>query len=367
MTGIAQYTYNLFSNLPIDTDVECSYYHNGLILNSIDACNFNRSSKNDYLNNFKAFIRDKVPYSYEVHWLYKKNQFNKVIKSNNFDIYHEPNFISYPSKFNTINTIHDLSWIKFPIYHPKSRVNFMNKHIKETLKKSSRLIVDSNFVKKELVNNFDINHEKIDVIYLASTMLNIKPIKPKHIFFDGNNSNNYILFVGTLEPRKNLNNTIDAYIKLPKKIKNQYPLIIAGGHGWNFSEVLKKIKLLSITENIIHLGYVNKSELCYLYKYAYCFIYPSFYEGFGLPVIEAMSLSTPVITSINSAMDDVTKNSAIKVKPEDTNDISSKLKFLLDNPSEAIKYGKLGKERSKVFSWKKCAKETLESYKKSIS
>jgi len=367
MTGIGQYTYNLFLNLAKETSVDCRYYHNGLILNSIEVNNFNRLKKNDYFNNIKAFIRDKVPYSYEIQWLYKKNQINKVIKSSNFDIYHEPNFISYPSKCKTINTIHDLSWINFPAYHPKSRVNFMNKHIKETIKKSSRLIVDSNFVKKELVNNFDINHEKIDVIHLASTMSNIKPIKPKHIFFNNNRNNSYILFVGTLEPRKNLNNTIDAYIKLPKEIKNQYPLIIAGGYGWNFSKVLEKIKLLSITENIIHLGYVSKNELCYLYKYAYCFIYPSFYEGFGLPVIEAMSLSTPVITSINSAMDEITQNSAIKVKPEDINDISSKLKFLLDNPSEATKYGILGEERSKVFSWKKCAKETLRSYKKAIS
>ena len=148
---------------------------------------------------------------------------------------------------------------------------------------------------------------------------------------------------------------------------NQYPLIIVGSYGWNFSKLLEKIKLLSMSENIIHLGYVNKNELYYLYKAAYCLIYPSFYEGFGLPVIEAMSLSTPVITSINSAMDEITQNSAIKVEPEDINDISGKLKFLLDNPSEAIKYGMLGEERSKVFSWKKCTEETLRSYKKAIS
>lgn len=354
-TGIGQYTFFLIEHLKHNHKIDISLF------------DFNQKFKEKNTENFsilksvKNSIRDNIPFMYDFHRAIKQKDFSKVIKEGAFDLYHEPNIISYNSSINKISTVHDLSWIRFPEFHPTSRVNFFNKYIKGVIQDSKRIIVDSFFIKNELINFFNIDDSKIDVIYLGSCF---QSYISKN-FELRNKKKKFFLTVGTIEPRKNLRNTIKAYVNLPPKIKKEFPLYIVGAHGWKNDNLIQIYN--NKNENIIFLGYVSNSKLFKLFVEAICLIYPSFYEGFGLPVLEAMSVGTPVITSKGTVMEEIGGNSVLKINPYDSNEIIDQMLTLINYSSIYENYSISGFELAKKFSWEKCAKQTIETYLKSIN
>jgi glycosyltransferase involved in cell wall biosynthesis len=177
-------------------------------------------------------------------------------------------------------------------------------------------------------------------------------------------SKKYILFVGTIEPRKNLLRLLSAFEKLKNKFK-EYQLVIVGQIGWMTEKFFEKLKNLpeNVKRDIILTGYIPREDMVFLYNGCELFIYPSLYEGFGIPVLEAMSCGVPVITSNVSSLPEVGGDACVYVNPYDEEDILYKMEKVLSSEELKNEMSKKGLERAKLFSWEKTAEKTLKVYK----
>ncbi len=171
-------------------------------------------------------------------------------------------------------------------------------------------------------------------------------------------TNKYILYVGTIQPRKNLNILIEAFLKF-KKNNPDYKLVIVGKKGWLYQKIFEKVIELNLTKEVIFTDYIDDAMLVYLYKNAFCFVMPSLYEGFGIPLLEAMDNNCPVISSFTSSLPEIGDNACLYFDPKNSDDLYNKLITLKNNQHLRQELIKKGKERIKNFSWQKCAEETL--------
>jgi alpha-1,3-rhamnosyl/mannosyltransferase len=170
------------------------------------------------------------------------------------------------------------------------------------------------------------------------------------------------LCVGTLEPRKNLSGVLDAFCQLDPELQRQYPLAIAGPPGWKSTQLESRIDKLENLAVVKRLGYVANDHLPALYSAARVFIYPSFYEGFGLPLLEAMQCGCPCITSDKEALAEVAGDAAVLVNPHHIDEISEELIKLLESPEKSARYSQLAKQRAGYFSWQKTVQQTWHVY-----
>lgn len=256
-----------------------------------------------------------------------------------------------------ITTIADLIPLKLPHTTLNNKEAYY-KNIKESIKASAMIITISEHSKKDLLDMFDVMPDKIFVTYPP---LMLKPLSSEEenisLFLKKYNLRfrNYILFVGAIEPRKNVGRLIDAY----SMIDTSMPLIIVGKKAWLYEKELARN-----LENVRLLGHVSADDLRYLYSGAYCFVFPSLYEGFGLPPLEAMAFRCPVITSNVTSLPEVCGDAALYVDPYDINDISEKIERLLDNQKLRTELAEAGKERAKIFSMENYIKKVYEAYNK---
>ena len=185
------------------------------------------------------------------------------------------------------------------------------------------------------------------------------PVLERHQLVPGG----YLLAVGTLEPRKNLLRTIDAYTGLPQKLRSSTPLVIAGMRGWLAQDLESRIRQYEQRGEVRWLGYVPADELPLLYSGAAMLVYPSLYEGFGLPVLEAMASGIPVITSNRASLPEVAGDVGVMINPEDFGELRTHMQRLLEDRAEAGRLGRLGVERARLFTWQACADKTLAVYR----
>lgn len=290
-----------------------------------------------------------------------------ILKNLGVNIFHGPNYlIPFRKKgFSTIATIHDLVAFLFPETVPKKYSLYMKFIIRNVVKYSNKIIVDANSTKADLIRLFKVSEDKISVIYggvsrkfYPGDELSVKEIKLRL-----NLPDNFILHVGNLEPRKNFKGIIDAFYSIlqQKKFKG-LKLVLTGQKGWLYKGILKNIEKKGIMDSITFTGYVDSEDLPALYSAARLFIFPSYYEGFGLPVLEAMACGTPVITSNVSSLPEVAGDSAILVDPTNTDEIADSIERLLEDEDLRQIFIKKGLERAKHFFWEKTAKELLNVY-----
>ncbi|MDX2503701.1 MAG: glycosyltransferase family 1 protein [Gammaproteobacteria bacterium] len=241
------------------------------------------------------------------------------------------------------------------------------KHLLKTIDKSEYLITDSEFVRQDIIDTFGVNPEKIfttllgvDKCFYPRSEEQVAPFleqyKLKH--------KSYFLVVSTLEPRKNFKLVIDAYLMLGKKIKERYPLVIVGMNGWEMSQFEKDLDKLKRQGYLRMPGYIPDGDLPMLYSAAKLFLYPSFYEGFGLPPLEAMACGTPVITSNVSSLPEVVGDAGFMVSPDDAVDLSEKILELVEDDAVAECLSRKSIERAKSFTWKRCAEQTIAVYRR---
>lgn len=281
-------------------------------------------------------------------------------------IYHEPNYIpvSYPGKM--VITVHDLSHIRFPEFHPSERVTFMNRRLKSAVERADFIVTDSAFVKDEILDVFPVSGEKIVVTHLGvyeafhsrSEIETQDTLRQFNLSYRG-----FVLSVGTLEPRKNLERLLTAYSALPEGIRRDYPLVLAGGGGWKDSDLQRQIQQMERRGEVTRTGYLPRSQLLDLYASAAVFAYPSIYEGFGLPVLEGFASGTPVLTSNVTSMPEVSGGAALEVNPLSMDEIRHGLFSLLDDSALRSRHTQLGLERVREFTWAKCAEQTMAVYK----
>lgn len=281
------------------------------------------------------------------------------------DITHSLHY-SFPlfSFSKKIVTIPDLTFFKFPQYHILFKRYYFKTFIYLASVFADKIITISQSSLNDLIENLNIKRTKIKVIYLGVNS-HFKPqinndkitiIKNKYKI-----NQDYILFLGTIEPRKNIINLIKAFDKFAKESTN-YKLVIAGKLGWYYADIFQLINELSINEKVIFTGFIQEEDKPFLIAGAKIFIYPSIYEGFGIPVLEALSCGIPTITSNVSSLPEVAGDSALLINPLKIEDIfESMKKLLIDTPLyERLKTKSI--EQAKKFSWENTALETIKAY-----
>lgn len=270
--------------------------------------------------------------------------------SHRYDLYWQPNFIPNGGikAQKIVTTVHDFSWEIYPEFQPKERVKYFKKYFYSSLQGCDHIITGSKFTKDEIMERTGIAPEKISVIYhgIDHTLFYPK-LNPK--------KQKYILSVGSIEPRKNLKNLLLAYSLLDTTLKDDYHLLLVGGSGWENAEIMALITKLD--KWVHYSGFVSDEELSILYSGASLFVYPSLYEGFGIPPLEAMACGAPVIVSNVSSLPEVCLDAAFYVNPLDIEAIKEGMVCVLKNTLLREEFIVKGLARAKEFSWEKSARE----------
>lgn len=262
--------------------------------------------------------------------------------------HYAPRFCPVP----TVVTIHDLAYKLFPYEFLRADLYKLTKWTEYSIRNASKVICVSKHTKKDLVRFYPYVDLKTEVVYNGFRSDIHKRLSSKN-----KNDNPYILFVGTIQPRKNVVSLIKAF-EIFSQSHPEYELKIVGKQGWLFKDTMNKIETSPLKNKIVYLGFVEDSILADLYKNAYVTVLPSLYEGFGLPVLEALSHGSMVIASNNSSLPEVTGNSALLCDPNDPQSIVDSLERLQDKKLRAD-LSKESLKQLKLFSWEKCGAETL--------
>lgn len=288
------------------------------------------------------------------------------ISSPQYELYWQPNYIPKKVKAKkTVTTVHDFSFHVQPAWHPKERLKYYQKNFWGNASVSDWIITGSNFTKQEIITYMNFPEEKITVIYHGVDH-NLYKKYNENIIQETKNkfnlNNDFLLFVGSIEPRKNLLTLLKAYHILSNDIKKNYPLVLIGFKGWENKEIMQEIE--AEKEHIKYLGYLSNKELAHVYNLATLFIYPSLYEGFGIPPLEAMACGTAVIASNVASLPEACGDAAEYINPNDSNDIAEKIVDLLTNNTKRKALVKKGFEHAKDFSWDKASKAHMKVFQK---
>jgi len=361
VTGIGRYTAQLSAGLKKHPDIETVLHFS----------HYDWDKEPDFSmqagkapSDIRRFLRG-IPYAYEIRFMVTNLLLSKRLKAVKGYLYHEPNYILAPYDGPCIDTIHDLSHIRYPGYHPRERVSHLEKHLQDSIDRSSHIITVSEFIKKEIIEILGVPGEKVTAIhngvdesFHTRRRDEAMPILSKYGIAD----KEYLLTVGTFEPRKNLTGLVNAYSRLPEKIRAKYPLVIAGPKGWTTRPITKVISPIARNGQLQLLGYVPPDDLPFIYAGAHAFAFPSIYEGFGFPPLEAMASGVPVLTSNRTSMPEVASGAALLVDPEDIDGMTDLLKKLLLDEEFRRSAKTAGQKRASEFSWNACIEKTVGVY-----
>jgi alpha-1,3-rhamnosyl/mannosyltransferase len=377
LTGVGQYTLRLIAALQDEPDVSVSYFNGAAWSERRLQCDCAASDLNVsspllapagqriFLHAKRAF-KALVPKSYDLMRLCQQQTFKQGLKKAPIELYHEPNFI--PFKFNgpTVITVHDLSVLALPETHAGAAVRAVGRRLPRAVERADAVIAVSHATREEIIKMLNVNPAKVFTIYngVGEAFAPRKAAATQSVLERyGLNYNSYVLAVGTLEPRKNIRRLCRAYRALPQALRRRYPLVLAGGRGWRQGEFSTELTALQREGHLIATGYLGAHDLSRLYAGAALCVYPSLYEGFGLPVVEAMASGTAVMTSACSSLPEVAGDAAWLVDPHDEAAIRKALRALLEDEARRAELGRRGIERAKLFRWEETARQTLNVYR----
>lgn len=280
-------------------------------------------------------------------------------------LFHGTSFYLPPFQGPSVVTIHDLSPFKWPECHPPERVRYMEAEVGLSVERASLIITDSQFTRLEVASYFGKRVDEIHAVPLASAPcffpreeMQLEVCLGKHgLGFQG-----YSLFVGTIEPRKNLQALLDAYEYLPMAQRLRWPLVLTGYQGWLSDEIHARIARGENAGWLKYLGFVDSDDLPLLYAGARLFVFPSLYEGFGLPVLEAMASGVPVICSDSSSLPEVAEGVALMCNAHDAQAFSRLIERGLEDLAWRAEASARGLAKAKGYSWERCAQATAAVY-----
>jgi len=378
-TGIEEYTTNLLANmLSLDKNIKFKLFYNGYQKIKLDY---------DWLKFPNVELRQyRIPNRFLDASLYFFDypKIDKLLKE--VDVFFSPHIFlsSVSKKCKSVMTFHDLSFEKYPEFYSASKNYWhFSMNPKKQARKADKIIAVSESTKNDLVGLYNINPEKIKVIYSGVNLVSsiqypissISKIKKKY-----NLPEKYILYLGTLEPRKNIIGLIKAFEIFKKNPPRPLcqrgstsplsqkgvrgisgiQLVIAGSKGWLYRDIFKTVKNSSVKNDIIFTGFIDDEDKSILYSQAELFVYPSFYEGFGFPPLEAMACGTPVITSNFSSLPEAVGDAALTINPYNLDELCRAMEMVLNDDKLKDTLIKRGFEQTKKFSWQKCARESLD-------
>jgi glycosyltransferase involved in cell wall biosynthesis len=364
LTGVGQYAYQLALALQRLPGLELSLFYAGPFDREV------RPRGNPHVAQLRPAVRRYVPYAYEIARWKRQRRFTRGVRSLGLELYHEPNFLAYDFDGPLVLTVHDLSWIRFPETHPAERVRAMHKYFEPGLKRAQVVLTDSEFVKREIVEVFGLDADRIRAIPIGLDPV-FRPMREdetrsalaRHALRHGE----YLLSVGTLEPRKNLERTVRAYGLLPAALRARYPLVIVGASGWRTQAIQAVLGPLVAGGEAKVLGYLDRGELAAVTAGATAMVYPSIYEGFGLPPLEAMGCGVPAVASNVSSPPEVVGDAGWLVEPLDVEAIAGAMRAALEDAPLRSALSAQALERSARFTWDACAAETYAAYRDAVA
>ncbi len=281
-------------------------------------------------------------------------------------LFHGTNYF-LPPLTEGIITVHDLSIFKYPETHPIERIQAYDREFRQSLERANHIIADTETVRSELIGEFNISPDLVTAVHLGvDDRFNAQgEAADKTILASlGLLPNQYGLCVSTLEPRKRVTELLAAWRHLPLEIRNRNPLALVGGKGWLSGPLQEEIDRCAAEGWLHHLGFVPEEMLPALYRGARLFVYPSIYEGFGLPPLEAMSCGTPVIVSSRSCMPEVCGDAVRYVDPEDADDMLSAISECLTDENWQHEASRRGLLQASNYSWERCVEDTVAVYRR---
>ena len=291
--------------------------------------------------------------------------FPRGLKVNRIQVYHEQNYVPLSYNVPVVITIHDLSWIRYPETHPIDRVRWLERGLPKAIARASSILVDSNFIRAEVISEFGVAPERVRTAYLGVS----GAYRPRTADETGSTlrgldllHGKYLLTIGTIEPRKNIAHVLDAYAGLPSDIRKRYPLVVAGAQGWRASAMVSRLRQLAERGEIRFLGHVPAANLPDLYAGAALFVFPSLYEGFGLPPLEAMASGVPVLASDRTSVPEVIGDAGMILDAAQPDLTTAKIAALLEQPAKRAEMAARGLVRAAGFTWAACAAVAREAY-----
>lgn len=363
LTGIGRYTYELALRLQKSREITDLQFFAGRrflpgLPTASDASGSGYGLKRAVQKNFFAV---------EAYRLLMPMLRARALKNHSDFLYHSPNYYLPPFAGKSVATFHDLSPFTWTHCHAPQLVRYLQKELRKTLERADALITDSEYTRQELAEYFSWPLERIHTVPLASSEefyprdyeTLTEPLS-RHGLLPGE----YSLFVGTIEPRKNIETLLDAYSRLPLQLRTRCPLILTGYHGWKNDDIHKRLETAKREGWARYLGFVPSEDLPLLFAGARLFAFPSLYEGFGLPVLEAMSSGVPVVCSNSSSLPEVAGNAALMCDAMDVVKLTELLQRGLEDEAWRLQAINAGLVHASAFSWQRCADETLQVYQK---
>ncbi len=362
LTGIARYLRNMYSEMACLEQVDVSYLTGKEVVEDTpplaDSMKWEKATAAVWkLPDFAVFCLRSV------HWLRYEQILRGICRGEKIDIYHETAFV--PAKLPdvpTVFSIYDLSIRRYRETHPQERVWFFEYFFKRRLPFAGHILTISEFIRQEI----------IDELKLPPEMVSSVPLAPDPIFGPRSREqvhevlehyglpDSYLLFVGSLEPRKN----IDCVINALQDARTDIPLVLAGWHGWGSKKWLETAKKAGLSGRIYIIGHIPDAHLAAIYNGATVLVYPSLYEGFGLPIVEAMACGCPVICSNVASMPEVAGEGALLIDPQNSDELASAIETVVTDSETRDNLVSQGHARTKLLSWQRTARETLTVFQK---
>jgi alpha-1,3-rhamnosyl/mannosyltransferase len=366
-TGVGRYTFELVTALRrMSYDLELFY-------------NYGRSWSRDIVSSdvdefhsishkVAAALKKCVPVALKMH--VRDKIFLRECRHNKLDLYHATNYVAPEFDIPLVVTVHDLSFMRHPETHPARRLAWLSKGFSSTIKRARHILTVSAFSKNEIVELLGVDPAKVTITYNGVDS-RFRPLDPDFLKTKlkqwSLEPDGYLLSVGTLEPRKNLTSLFKAYELLPDGIKRNWPLVVVGMVGWKEKAIIKDMNYLIRKGNLIPLGYLNDEQLAEIYAGAKLFVYPSIYEGFGMPPLEAMACGIPVVSSNRASLPEVMGQAGIMVDPEDIHAMALALESVLTDSQKSRRMSRMGLRQASKFTWRACAEKTFGVYQKALS
>jgi len=367
LTGIGNYILHLGRALATISGIELNSFggykwNKGFPFDQPDVAEPERRSQ------LREMVRLVVPWKRELRQKAQRFAFERGLRRFGIELYHEPNYVPISVDVPFVMTIHDLSWLRYPETHPPDRIRWLEKGLPKAIRHARAILVDSDFIRNELLSTFLIEPERVRTVHLGvseefhpRTASELAPALQSLNLTRGQ----YVLAVGTIEPRKNLVHIIKSHALMPQELRNRFPLVIAGAKGWHSSGLVSLLQSQN-DRQVRFLGQIGSQALSHLYAGAALFAFPSIYEGFGLPPLEAMASGIPVIVSDRASLPEIVGDVGEMMNPEDPADTATRMRALLDDDARRCEMSRRGRQRASLFTWAACAKATRAVYQEAV-
>ncbi len=291
------------------------------------------------------------------------------LAATDLDVLHSPDFIPpFRRKCKSVITVHDLNFLLYPEFLTPESASYYGQ-IDQAVRRCDHIIAVSESTKRDIIRLTGAPESKITVVYEAAHPI-YRPLEDPQVVLQVKERfdirRDFALFVSTIEPRKNVPTLLRAFRQLLNSYRADVDLVLAGEKGWLFGEVFALVRELSLQEHVHFPGRVSVEDLLSLYNAAQLLVHPAFYEGFGLPPLEAMACGTPVVVSNTSALPEVVGDAALLVDPMEVDEVTVAMWRLLSDQELRQQMREKGLKRARLFSWRRAAEETLKIYRRLV-